>query len=74
MPKPLALRLLLKALQNHGFFFISQRGSHAKYRKGSSTVIVPLHGKDIPHGTLRSILRQAKITEEDIRSKNRPCL
>lgn len=68
MPKPYPLRIVLKVLLNKGFFFVSQNGSHAKYRKPGDpvlTVIVPIHGNEIPHGTFRSILRQAKLQQED---------
>lgn len=68
MPKPYALRLVIKVLENAGFFFVSQTGSHAKYRKVGSptlTVIVPIHGKEIRYGTFRSILRQAQLKEAD---------
>lgn len=68
MPKPILLKLILKVLANKDFFFVSQKGSHVKYRKNGDpvlTVIVPIHGKEIPYGTFRSILRQANLTEED---------
>lgn len=72
MPKPYPLRLVIKSLESKGFFFVFQTGSHAKYRKKGHptlTVIVPIHGKEIRHGTFRSILRQAKLKEEDFQSK-----
>ena len=72
MPKPVLLKHILKVLGDRGFFFICQKGSHAKYRKmgnHSLTVIVPMHGKEIPFGTFRSILRQANLTEEDFDKK-----
>ncbi len=68
MPKPIILKRLLEVLKNKGFFLVSQKGSHAKYRKKGSptiTTIIPQHGKEIPYGTFRSILRQANLTEED---------
>lgn len=70
MPKPIKLKLLLKILEEKGFIFISQNGSHAKYRKIGNfvlTVIVPTHGKEITHGTFRSILRQSKLQQSDFR-------
>lgn len=67
MPKPVVLRILLKNLQRNGFMYISQKGSHAKFVKGGLSTIVPIHGKEVPHGTLRSILRQSKLSEEDLR-------
>ncbi len=68
MPKQYTLKIILNVLQSKGFFFISQSGSHAKYRSNSTpplTVIVPIHGKEVPYGTFRSILRQAKLKEDD---------
>ncbi|MDO8499710.1 MAG: type II toxin-antitoxin system HicA family toxin [bacterium] len=68
MPRPFPLKLVLKTLERKGFFFISQSGSHAKYRKIGNptlTVIVPIHGKEILYGTFRSILRQSKLQPGD---------
>ena len=48
-----------------GFSFVSQKGSHGKYRNTDGrVVIVPMPKKEIPEGTLRSILRQAGIEKE----------
>lgn len=44
--------------------FVSQRGSHVKYRKGTRTVIVPAGRKEIPRGTFGSILRQSGLAED----------
>ncbi|MFC1613077.1 type II toxin-antitoxin system HicA family toxin [Patescibacteria group bacterium] len=68
MPKPYSLRLIFNVLESKGFFFVSQTGSHAKYRQLGNvilTVIVPIHGKEIRYGTFRSILRQSKLKESD---------
>jgi len=68
MSKPYSVRLVIKVLESKGFFFVSQTGSHAKYRKIDGpflTVIVPIHGKEICYGTFRSILRQSKLKEGD---------
>ena len=63
MPKLLSSTQVLKVLRCEGFIFISQRGSHAKFRKGSATAIVPMAKKEIPHGTLRSIIRQSGLSK-----------
>lgn len=66
MPKLYSSREVVAALERNGFDFISQRGSHVKYRKAGSptrTVIVPAGRKQIPRGTLRSILRQSGLDE-----------
>lgn len=68
MPKPYSVRLVIKVLEGKGFFFVSQSGSHAKYRKEglpTLTAIIPTHEKEIRYGTFRSILRQAKLREDD---------
>jgi len=61
MPKLLSSKEIIKVLKAHGFVFVSQRGSHAKYRKGSATTIVPTPRKEIPLGTFRSIVRQSGL-------------
>ena len=65
MSKLPSSKQIINALTQNGFVFVSQRGSHAKYRKGSRTVIVPSPKKEIPIGTYRSIIRQAGLTRED---------
>lgn len=69
MPKLLSSREVVKVLERRGFIFIAQHGSHAKYRNARRrpilTVIVPVDRKEIPHGTMRSILRQARLHESD---------
>lgn len=52
----------------NGFVFVSQKGSHIKFRKGIDpvlTVIVPAERKEIPMGTFRSILRQSQLSLHD---------
>jgi predicted RNA binding protein YcfA (HicA-like mRNA interferase family) len=67
VPKLYSSQQIVRALEREGFAFVSQRGSHVKYRKtGASityTVIVPAGRKQIPRGTFRSILRQSGLDE-----------
>jgi predicted RNA binding protein YcfA (HicA-like mRNA interferase family) len=58
VPTGLSGAAVAKALERGGFNHVSTRGSHAKYRQGERTVIVPLH-RNLAPGTVRSILRQA---------------
>ena len=72
MPKLYSSSHIIKVLQNKGFFYVSQKGSHVKFRKfGDSilTVIIPANKKEIPFGTFKSILRQANLVEEDFKKK-----
>jgi predicted RNA binding protein YcfA (HicA-like mRNA interferase family) len=68
MPKLYSSDYIVKVLLRLGFEFISQKGSHAKFRKGTNPVmivIVPMSKKEIPFGTFRSILRQANLSIDD---------
>ena len=61
---------MLKVLQEHSFKLISQKGSHAKFRKKgrpTRTVIIKITKKEIPHGTFQSILLQSGLKESDFR-------
>ncbi|MGB9929827.1 MAG: type II toxin-antitoxin system HicA family toxin [Methanosarcina sp.] len=70
MPKLpiLSAREVIKALSNQGFQVVSQKGSHIKMKRISlnetRVVIIPDHS-EIPMGTLKSIIRQAGMTEEE---------
>ena len=68
MPKLHSSRHIIRVLEEHGFLFVSQKGSHVKYKnpeKPVKTVIVPANKKEIPIGTFRSIVRQAHLSIED---------
>ena len=72
MPKLYSSSKIIKVLQKKGFVYISQKGSHVKFRKTGTptlTVIVPAGKKEIPFGTFKSILRQANLIEKDFRKK-----
>lgn len=72
MPKILSSKIICKTLENNGFIFISQKGSHAKYRKTGNltlTVIVPMAKKEIPYGTFKSIIRQSNLLESAFNKK-----
>jgi predicted RNA binding protein YcfA (HicA-like mRNA interferase family) len=62
-------REVLKALVGVGFVHVSTKGSHAKVAHPDGRVaVVPMHGgRDIPRGTLGSILRQAGLTVAEFR-------
>lgn len=70
MPRLYSSKHIIKILLTKGFNFVSQKGSHAKFRKHTSkilTVIVPNGKKEIPYGTFRSILRQSELEENDFK-------
>ena len=66
MPKRLGSGEVIRVLEAHGFGFVSQKGSHAKYRHATGrSAIVPHPKKELPIGTTRSIIRQSGLTPED---------
>lgn len=70
MPKPILLKAVLKTLEKEGFFFIRQKGSHARFRKKGNparNVTVKMTCKEIPYGTFQSILLQSGLKAEDFR-------
>jgi len=65
MSKLPSSKQIIKTLKTNGFIFVSQRGSHAKFKKGNRIVIVPSPKKEIPMGTFRAIIRQSGLSRED---------
>jgi predicted RNA binding protein YcfA (HicA-like mRNA interferase family) len=57
---------ILKILYKVGFIEVRSRGSHLQLKKGNLLVTVPMHNKDLKPETLKSILRQARTSIEEI--------
>jgi predicted RNA binding protein YcfA (HicA-like mRNA interferase family) len=59
MPRRLSSADIIRVLHQHGFGFVTQRGSHANYRNASGRVaIVPHPKKEVPIETPHCIIRQ----------------
>lgn len=56
-------RELRRILEQSGFVFTRQSGSHAifKHAQTNKRVVLPMHSKDIPTGTLHAILKDAGL-------------
>lgn len=74
---PWSSQQLIKAVERAGFTQKKgkgRRGSHGVWAKPGDpgdlhmTVTIPLNKGRLPDGTLRSILRQLGMSEEDLRS------
>ncbi|MGD8623769.1 MAG: type II toxin-antitoxin system HicA family toxin [Anaerolineae bacterium] len=67
MPKlpTLKAREVVSALKRAGFYEARQRGSHLQLKRGNLLVTVPMHSGDLNPGTLRSIIRQARMTVDE---------
>jgi predicted RNA binding protein YcfA (HicA-like mRNA interferase family) len=57
---------LIKAFKKIEFIEVRQKGSHVQMKKGNLLVTVPLHTRDINPATLKSILRQARLSTEEL--------
>lgn len=62
-------KTVIKILEKNGFILDHTSGSHRVYfhPEKRKRVTVPFHRKDIPKGTLISILKQADIDKKEIR-------
>ncbi len=60
------VRELIKLIENDGWYYTKSRGSHRYFKhptkKGKVTVSGKM-GKDVPTGTLKSVLKQADIEQ-----------
>ncbi len=66
MPKLYSSRDIVKVIEKYDFNFVSQKGSHAKYKNTDGrTVIVPMAKKEIPVGTFKSIIKQSGINSKE---------
>ena len=76
MPKlpSLTPEKIIKILKRKGIVLDKVKGSHHIYYHPETTmrVVVPLHKRDIPKGTLLEILKQAGIPKEDWKSYYEP--
>jgi predicted RNA binding protein YcfA (HicA-like mRNA interferase family) len=61
-------RKIIAILEKKGFVLDRIKGSHHVYYHPETKrrVIVPLHKKDLPKGTLLEILKQAGISKDEL--------
>jgi predicted RNA binding protein YcfA (HicA-like mRNA interferase family) len=68
MPKlpVLKTRQVISALEKAGFRQVRQKGSHIQFRQGNLLVTVPNHAGDLNPQVLKSILRQAQMSVDEL--------
>jgi predicted RNA binding protein YcfA (HicA-like mRNA interferase family) len=68
LPKAPAVspKKLVAALKRCGFYEVRQKGSHLRMERGNLQVTIPIHARDLNPVVLRSILRQAHLSIEDL--------
>jgi predicted RNA binding protein YcfA (HicA-like mRNA interferase family) len=71
MPKlpSLTPQKIIKVLEKKGFVLDRIKGSHHIYYhlETKRRVVVPLHKRDLPKGTLLEIIKQAGISKEELK-------
>jgi len=71
MPKlpSLTPQKIITVLEKKGFVLDRIKGSHHIYYhlEAKRRVVVPLHKRDLPKGTLLEIIKQAGISKEELR-------
>ncbi len=68
--KAISGKVLCKIVEFHGWKLKRITGSHHIYLKEGVDAIlsIPVHGnRDLPTGTLRSIMKDAELMEEDLK-------
>lgn len=53
---------LLKLLKKNGWTVARINGSHHILQKNGKTTVVPVHGKDVPTGLLKTILKETGLS------------
>jgi predicted RNA binding protein YcfA (HicA-like mRNA interferase family) len=61
-------RQIIRFLEQNGFILDHTSGSHYIYYHPSTRrrAVVPKHNRDVPKGTLMSLLREAGFTREEL--------
>ncbi len=52
---------LLKILKKNGWQLVRIKGSHHVFQKDEDTIVLPIHGKDVPTGLLNKILKETGL-------------
>jgi len=66
MPKLYSSKEILFVMNLLGFSFVSQKGSHGKFKNSEGKIaILPMEKKEIPEGTFHAILKQIEISKKE---------
>ena len=64
--KPTKPKELVRVLKSFGFVEVRTKGSHLVMKKPKDyMVVIPLHNKEIPTGTLLAIINDAGLDKEE---------
>ena len=64
----ITLKQMVRVVERIGFVFDHQRGSHAYYVHPDGRITtIAMHTKDLPRGTMKKIMRDIGINENEFR-------
>ncbi len=65
--KTISGKKLAQILQNKGWILVRVKGSHHRFQKENKNISIPIYGnEDLKIGILKSLMKQADLSEEDI--------
>jgi predicted RNA binding protein YcfA (HicA-like mRNA interferase family) len=65
--KAISGKKLSEILVKHGWQLIRVKGSHHRFKKDNISISIPIHGnEDLKIGLLKSLMKQANLTEYDL--------
>lgn len=70
--KPVSGRQMARILRQRGWLLVRISSSHHMFGRPDSPLVipVPVHGnRDLPTGTQRAIMRQAGLSEDDLKNQ-----
>ena len=65
--KKISGKKLAEILLRKGWRLIRVKGSHHRFQKDGMSISIPIHGnQDLKIGLLKSLIKQANLTEADL--------
>ncbi|AFZ50334.1 type II toxin-antitoxin system HicA family toxin [Dactylococcopsis salina] len=65
--KSISGKKLGQILERNGWKLVRIKGSHHRYQKDNMSISIPIHGnQDVKIGLLKSVMKQANLTESDL--------
>jgi len=67
---PVKVRQVIRGIERDGWVMVQQTGGHRQFKhplKRGRVTVSGNSGKDVPPGTLRNILKQAGLIEDELK-------
>lgn len=65
--KSISGKKFAKILEKKGWQLVRVKGSHHRYQKDNQSISIAIHGnQDLKMGLLKSVMKQANLTDSDL--------